>query len=132
MQLPAYKRDIVRKLEGRLAEERRFIQVITGPRQTGKTTAILQALEDISLPSIYAAADYPSVPDFNWIEARWNEARLKATTSQKVLLVLDGIQKINRWDETVKAGNRRRALVPGRGSRKSQGTEPVAKVKSQV
>lgn len=102
MQLPAYQRDIVRQLKGRLAEERRFIQVITGPRQTGKTTAILQTLEDTSLPSIYGAADYPSVPDFNWIESRWNEARLKASAGRKVLLVLDEIQKISGWDETIK------------------------------
>ena len=103
MQLPLYQRDIVRQLRRRLAEKRRFIQVITGPRQTGKTTAVLQTLQDTSYLSIYAAADYPSVPDVSWIESRWDEARLKASSGRKVVLVLDEIQKIKNWDETVKA-----------------------------
>lgn len=103
MQLPAYQRDIVRRLRQRLGDERRFIQVITGPRQTGKTTAILQILKDLPLPAIYAAADSPAASDFGWIEAQWNAARLKVSKGQKVILVLDEIQKINRWDETIKS-----------------------------
>lgn len=103
MQVPAYQRDIVRRLDRRLREKRRFIQVIVGPRQTGKTTAVLQVLESLPQPSVYAAADFPAPPGLEWIEAQWNAARLKLSSGKEVVLVLDEIQKINGWDETVKA-----------------------------
>ena len=45
MQLPEFKRDITNTISARLREDRRFMQVIIGPRQVGKTTAIQQALE---------------------------------------------------------------------------------------
>ena len=102
MQLPDYKRDIVGQLKARLSEDRRFIQVINGPRQTGKTTAILQALIDLEIPSIYASADSPGIGSYEWIEAQWERARLEAAGKKKVILVLDEVQKIDRWDETVK------------------------------
>jgi predicted AAA+ superfamily ATPase len=41
-----FKRKLVSQLADRLTEQRRFIQIIVGPRQTGKTTAVSQALED--------------------------------------------------------------------------------------
>ena len=37
-----YKRDIVHTLSHRIRESLRFIQVLTGPRQAGKTTAVHQ------------------------------------------------------------------------------------------
>jgi len=46
MPTSVYKRDIVQQLRQRLAEPRRFIQVIIGPRQVGKTTAVHQAVEE--------------------------------------------------------------------------------------
>jgi hypothetical protein len=36
----SYVRDHGRVLAGRLAEERRFIQVVAGPRQVGKMTMV--------------------------------------------------------------------------------------------
>lgn len=62
MQLPKFKRDTTSIVTQRLAEKRRFIQVITGPRQVGKTTAIQQVLEDLHIPYHYAAADLPAPP----------------------------------------------------------------------
>ena len=35
----------------RARERRRFLQVLAGPRQVGKTTLILQVIEDLELPS---------------------------------------------------------------------------------
>ena len=67
MQLPEFKRDITSIIYRRLHEERHFIQVITGPRQVGKTTAIYQVLEDIDIPYHYAAADLPAPPPVEWI-----------------------------------------------------------------
>jgi len=38
----AFERAMLTVLKSRLAEPRRFIQVLAGPRQVGKTTLVLQ------------------------------------------------------------------------------------------
>lgn len=95
MELPIFKRDITSKILSRLREDRRFIQVVTGPRQTGKTTAILQVLKKIDLPYQYAAADLPAPPHEEWISHQWELARRRLQTAPKVILALDEIQKIS-------------------------------------
>ena len=47
----------------RLHETTRFIQVLIGPRQTGKTTLARQILSQIDIPSHYASADEPVLRD---------------------------------------------------------------------
>lgn len=42
-----FKRKLVSQLITRLKEPRQFIQIVVGPRQTGKTTAVLQALREV-------------------------------------------------------------------------------------
>jgi predicted AAA+ superfamily ATPase len=89
----------------RLAESRRFIQVLSGPRQTGKTTLAQQAMAGIKISSHYATADEPALKDRAWIEQQWEVARLKTKSGgrkKKALLVFDEIQKITGWSETVK------------------------------
>ena len=89
----------------RLAESRRFIQVLSGPRQAGKTTLAQQAMAGIKISSHYATADEPALKDRAWIEQQWEVARLKTKSGgrkKKALLVLDEIQKITGWSETVK------------------------------
>lgn len=102
MELPDFQRDIVGLLRRRLAEPRRFIQVVTGPRQTGKTTAILQVLATLDAPSLYAVADVPAPPDPAWIGRQWDMARTRLGAQDRGLLVLDEVQKVNRWAEVVK------------------------------
>ena len=102
MQLPSFKRDVTKIVLDRLLEERQFIQIINGPRQVGKTTAIRQVMKDLDVPSIYAAADLPAPPNTDWIEQNWQQARLKLKTNTEVVLVMDEVQKINRWSEEVK------------------------------
>lgn len=88
-----------------MAESRRFIQVLSGPRQTGKTTLAQQAMAGIKISSHYATADEPALKDRAWIEQQWEVARLKTKSGgrkKKALLVLDEIQKITGWSETVK------------------------------
>jgi predicted AAA+ superfamily ATPase len=97
-----YKRSAVGVISKRLAEKRRFIQVILGPRQVGKTTAIQQVLKDIKLPSHYAAADLPAPPDTGWIARQWELARMKTDKANSVVLVLDEIQKVTHWSSEVK------------------------------
>ncbi|MBI2094659.1 MAG: ATP-binding protein [Candidatus Omnitrophica bacterium] len=97
-----YKRNMVEVVRKRLTEKRRFIQVILGPRQAGKTTAIQQVLEEITAPSHYAAADLPAPPDTGWIARQWEMARMKTEASKPVVLVLDEIQKVAHWSDEVK------------------------------
>ena len=88
-------------LRKRLAEPRRFLQVLAGPRQTGKTTLVRQVGEGLGLPLRYASADEPTLRERNWIAEQWDAARLE-TGKRGALLVLDEIQKIPGWSETVK------------------------------
>ena len=102
MQQIEFKRDITSTITQRLREERRFIQVIIGPRQVGKTTAIHQALKEISIPHHYAAADLPAPPPFEWISRQWESARMKLKDKSEAILVLDEVQKIFDWSTEVK------------------------------
>lgn len=97
-----HERKYVRTVTERLREKRRFIQVITGPRQVGKTTAIQQVLGKLPCPHHYAAADFPAPPDILWISRQWDIARMKMKDQQPVILVLDEVQKIEHWSSEVK------------------------------
>lgn len=102
MHTSEYQRAIVDILQARLREPRRFIQVITGPRQIGKTTAAQHALRNWEGKAHYGSADLTAPPQPIWIEQQWQLARLHAQGGAPVLLVLDEVQKISRWSETVK------------------------------
>lgn len=99
-------RPVADALEARLAEPRRFIQVLTGPRQTGKTTAARQVIDKAPCPSHYASAYEPALRDRFWIEQQWEYVRLKLKSGgggrAGGVLVLDEIQKVPGWSETVK------------------------------
>ena len=99
-----FKRMAFHTLKQRLGEKRRFIQVLAGPRQTGKTTLTQQLIEELNIPSHYASADEPMLKDLSWIEQQWETARVKLTSQnqQSAFLVLDELQKISGWSETVK------------------------------
>lgn len=100
-----YKQPVFDVLLRRLSEPRRFIQVLAGPRQTGKTTVARQVLAETEFPNHYASADEPSLKSHNWIEQQWEVGRSivkKRGRKQKALLVLDEIHKIPGWSETVK------------------------------
>ena len=88
-----FKRDIVQQLRQRLAEPRCFIQVVTGPRQVGKTTAVHQAVEEWSGHVVYGSADLPAPPQPIWIEQLWETARLRAKEQQPVVLVIDEVKR---------------------------------------
>jgi uncharacterized protein len=87
----------------RLKEKRRFVQVLAGPRQVGKTTVVRQVMKASKIRAHYASADEPSLRDRTWIEQQWDIARLKARQSKSGgLLVLDEIQKVADWSSVVK------------------------------
>ena len=91
-------------LARRLKEPRRFIQVLAGPRQVGKTTLVRQVTEASGLAWCYASADEPTLRGAEWIEQQWEAARLEAKDAGRrgALLVLDEIQKVPDWSEAVK------------------------------
>ena len=92
------------ELARRLKEPRRFIQVVSGARQVGKTTLALQVAERSKRPYHIASADEPTLRGAGWIESQWEEARLLADRSKRkgALLVLDEVHKVPHWAETVK------------------------------
>ncbi|OGP81359.1 MAG: AAA family ATPase [Deltaproteobacteria bacterium RBG_16_64_85] len=96
-----YKRPLFQTLQSRLKEPRRFLQVLAGPRQAGKTTLARQAMEGGRTRSHYASADEPTLQDRAWIEQQWDLGRLKAKDGG-ALLVLDEVQKVPGWSEVVK------------------------------
>ena len=92
------------ELARRLKEPRRFIQVVSGARQIGKTTLALQVADQSKLPYHFASADEPTLRGNEWIESQWKEARLLADSSKRkgALLILDEVQKVPHWAEMVK------------------------------
>lgn len=99
-----YKRAEYHVIKKRLEEERKFIQVLTGPRQIGKSTVVKQVLNDLPLPYRFYSADNVPATDTAWISNCWAATRsLKETHGwEDVILVIDEIQKISNWSEAVK------------------------------
>ena len=85
----------------RLSEKRRFVQVLAGPRQVGKTTVARQVMEKLDMPSHYASADEPALKGPEWLSQQWEIGRLKARNGHG-LLILDEVQKVHGWSESVK------------------------------
>jgi predicted AAA+ superfamily ATPase len=104
MDLPAFRRPTLKIILNRLREPRKFIQALIGPRQTGKTTLIRQALAASRLAFHYASADEPSLRAPAWIETQWEIGRLRAKEAghRGAVLVLDEAQKAACWSEVVK------------------------------
>ena len=88
----------------RISEPRKHIQVLMGPRQVGKTTMASQMLKKVNIPYIYESADTITAVNTSWIEQIWDTARIKMKTqsAKEFILVIDEIQKIINWSETVK------------------------------
>jgi predicted AAA+ superfamily ATPase len=100
----AYQRPQAATLAERMAERRRHLHVVAGPRQVGKTTLVQQVVEASDLRARFASADEPTLRGPEWIDQQWQAARLEASDAGKAgaVLVLDEIQKIPGWSETVK------------------------------
>ncbi|MCL2525662.1 MAG: AAA family ATPase [Coriobacteriia bacterium] len=102
-----YQRELVGELARRIEEPRKFIQIVIGPRQTGKTTAVEQAMAKTQQVVYFASADDPLAVSGDWIKSEWAAARSLALGPQSdggtgALLVIDEIQKIENWSAYVK------------------------------
>ena len=92
-------------MQSRIAEPRRFIQVIAGARQVGKSTMVKQVTQELTVPHLLTTAE--EAPDKNpaWISYVWQQARqaMKLNHYPEFLLVIDEIHKLDNWSEVVKA-----------------------------
>lgn len=99
-----YERSYLKQVRSRIEEPRKFIQVILGPRQVGKTTMVYQLLSQLTISYVSESADAISATNSVWLLQAWETARLKmkASGASEYLLVIDEIQKIDNWSEVVK------------------------------
>lgn len=92
----------------RLQEPRRFLQVVAGPRQVGKTTLVRQALSMLAqvpgkvIAQHSVSADNPGLVGGSWLRTQWETARALASQAGCCVLVLDEVQKLPNWTEEVK------------------------------
>ncbi|MCY3849179.1 MAG: ATP-binding protein [Acidimicrobiaceae bacterium] len=121
--MQSYERSQVDALVERLNEPVSRIIAIFGPRQCGKTTIVHQALAKVPYPFRYEAVDQPPAREpagpvrpavaevrsaasprgTEWLVGVWQQcAEEAARFGSKFVLVLDEIQKIPQWSETVK------------------------------
>lgn len=99
-----FERSELQEIRKRVYEPRKFIQVISGPRQVGKTTLITQLLEKLTIPALYESADAIPAGNNLWIDQLWDTVRLKLKSQKtsEFILIIDEIQKIPNWSEAVK------------------------------
>ena len=99
-----FKRAEYKLIKSRLEEPRKYIQVLMGPRQVGKTTLVKQVLDAIKIPWQFYSADNVSTTSNSWISNIWEATRILKDSSgaQTYILVIDEIQKISNWSEAVK------------------------------
>ena len=99
-----YKRAEYQIITNRLKEQRRFVQVVMGPRQIGKSTVVKQVLKDLDIPYQLFSADNVPATNTAWVSNCWAAVRsLKANKGLEcMILVIDEIQKIQNWSEVVK------------------------------
>jgi predicted AAA+ superfamily ATPase len=104
-----YERALLAILKERVIEPRKFMQVIVGPRQVGKTTLLNQLGEWLTehhkqLPVFIESADAVKAPGADWLERVWENARtaMRLQGAESAVLVIDEIQRIRGWNEVVK------------------------------
>lgn len=126
-----YQKPQVQVLKSRFDEAPRFITIVAGPRQVGKTTLVKQAIEDVG--NLFVSVDDPdssgtgrfdflggtrltsttelqdgSPRNAAWLIRTWQAARAECgrfktqNPNRPFVFVLDEIQKVPRWPDTVK------------------------------
>ena len=99
-----YSRSQYKELKSRIEEPRDKIQVVSGPRQVGKSTLVKQVLQDVDSPFMLVSADNVDKENTGWISEMWStaRARMKASGATEYLLVIDEVHKVDNWSEAVK------------------------------
>ena len=92
-----YTRPVLDAVVRRARESRRFIQVLAGPRQVGKTMLAQQLMRQVRMPCHYCSADEPALQDRAWLAQQWDVARVKVgagSADRSGLLIVDEVQKV--------------------------------------
>ena len=99
-----FKRTVFSLIKKRMQEPRRLIQIISGPRQIGKTTTVRQALQECSCAFAYHLIEGRNRYRNDFISSAWNEARLKIKSEKlsEFILVFDEIQNVPQWSSFIK------------------------------
>ena len=100
-----FQRQQATVLRSRINEPRRFIQVIAGARQVGKSTMVKQVVRDLTVPYLLTTAEDAPSNNPSWIRYVWQQARqtIRLNRYTEFLLVIDEIHKMDNWSEVVKA-----------------------------
>lgn len=88
-----------RTLKSRLAEESPLIQVLLGPRQVGKTTAMLRVFEHWRGAKLFVSADDTLRASQSWLTEQWQIAESEGAGT---LLIIDEVQRVPDWSRVVK------------------------------
>jgi uncharacterized protein len=72
------------------------IQLLTGPRQVGKTTLLLEIVGKFGEAAVYAAGDEPDAALPGFWERCWSEAEERARHGKAVLLI-DEVHRLGDW-----------------------------------
>lgn len=88
-----FKRAEYQIIKKRLEESRKFIQVVMGPRQVGKSTVVKQVLKDLDIPYQMFSADNVPTTNSAWVANCWAATRsLKESKGyESIVLVIDEI-----------------------------------------
>ena len=78
------------------------VQLLTGPRQVGKTTLLLELAREWGDRALYLAADAPEAALPGWWEAQWQHAARLADEGTGLMLV-DEIQYLPEWSRRLKS-----------------------------
>ncbi|MCX5796007.1 MAG: ATP-binding protein [Elusimicrobia bacterium] len=100
-----FLRPMTQLLLHRLREPQKLLQILIGPRQVGKTTAIDQVTKSLrrkGFATISVNADALASPPKAWIAEHWAKANALAKSDKPVVLAFDELQKIPGWSEIVK------------------------------
>ncbi|OFZ14492.1 MAG: hypothetical protein A2Z20_00710 [Bdellovibrionales bacterium RBG_16_40_8] len=98
--MKVYSRPFVAHLSKTLKKQPEFIHVVLGPRQVGKTMGVLQLIENnFKKEAVYASADGDMPRTSAWFLEKWLQAKSKSPAG---VLVIDEVQKIENWSESVK------------------------------
>ena len=82
-----FQRSAYQIIKNRMEEKRKFIQVIMGPRQVGKTTLVAQVLKAGKIPHHFASADEVANSNTQWLNGQWEIARIKSGKKKEELKV---------------------------------------------
>lgn len=79
------------------------MQLLTGPRQVGKTTLLLELTRELGERAIYVAADGPEAALPGFWERLWTRAEETARAHASVVVLIDEIQHASDWAGRLKA-----------------------------